>query len=63
MIVLEPFDFIDINILLQELAKEGVCVLKCGSRGQYIRIMPPLNVSYSEIDYFIEKYNIVLNKL
>ena len=63
MIVLEPFDFIDINILLQELAKEGVCVLKCGSRGQYIRILPPLNVSYDEIDYFIEKYNIVLSKL
>ena len=63
MIVLEPFDTIDINILLQELAKEGVCVLKCGSRGQYIRILPPLNVSYDEIDYFVEKYNTVLNKL
>ena len=63
MIVLEPFDFIDIEIFLYELAKEGVCVLKCGSRGQYIRILPPLNVSYSEIDYFIEKYNIVINKL
>tara|TARA_B100001248_G_C27379120_1_gene455987 strand:- start:26 stop:1222 length:1197 start_codon:yes stop_codon:yes gene_type:complete len=41
--------------IVDELRSEGILVLTAGNNNQYIRLLPPLNVSVSEIDFFIQK--------
>ena len=41
--------------IANELRSEGILVLTAGNNNQYIRLLPPLNVSVSEIDFFIQK--------
>ena len=43
--------------IVDMLRDEGVLVLLCGNKGQYIRILPPLNVSLNEIDIFLSKFH------
>ena len=47
--------------LVEELKKEGVLVLLCGNKSQYIRILPPLIISKLEVDYFLEKFKKILD--
>ena len=51
----------DTNQVVKELADLGVCVLKAGNNGQYIRLLPPLNISKNEVDIFLDKFQHVLN--
>lgn len=51
----------DTHYVVDKLAKNGVCVLKAGNQGQYIRLLPPLNITKKEIDIFLEQLEYVLN--
>ena len=51
----------DTHNVVDKLAKNGVCVLKAGNQGQYIRLLPPLNITKKEIDIFLEQLDYVLN--
>ena len=64
MIAIE-FSFSDnpelISKLIYKLNEANVLVLSCGNKGQYVRLLPPLNVSKKECEYFLNKFNTVLN--
>ena len=47
--------------MVEELKKEGILVLLCGNKGQYIRILPPLIISKFEVDLFLEKFKKILS--
>lgn len=49
------------NDVVNDLAKLGVCVLKAGNKGQYIRLLPPLNICKHDMDIFLNKFQYVLN--
>ena len=34
--------------------EQGILILTCGNQGQYVRILPPLNISKHECETFIE---------
>ena len=62
MIAIELFNTDKIDTIIYNLSKKGVCILKCGSKGQFLRLLPPLNVTFDEIDFFIENFSIILNE-
>ena len=39
------------------LRNEDVLVLLCGHKSQYVRLLPPLNVSLKEVDIFLDKFH------
>ena len=47
--------------MVEELKKEGILVLLCGTKGQYIRLLPPLIIFKSEVDYFLDKFKKILD--
>ena len=47
--------------MVEELKKEGILVLLCGNKGQYIRILPPLIISKFEVDLFLDKFKKILD--
>lgn len=48
--------------IVHRLRDEGVLVLTAGNSGQYIRLLPPLNISKKELNIFFEKFDIVLRE-
>ena len=48
--------------LTNKLRDIGVLVLTAGNNNQIMRILPPLNISYYEINEFLEKFNYVINR-
>ena len=46
--------------IVEELRKMNVLVLLSGDKSQYIRILPPLNVSQYEADIFLHKFEEVM---
>lgn len=46
---------------VQNLRANNVLVLTAGNRGQFIRLLPPYNVSKEEIDYFIANFEKTYN--
>jgi 4-aminobutyrate aminotransferase len=49
--------------ILEKLREEGILVLLAGYKGQYIRLLPPLNVKEDEIDFFVNTFNDITSKL
>lgn len=47
--------------IVEELKKEGILVLLCGHKTQYIRLLPPLIILKSEVDLFLEKFKKILD--
>tara|TARA_Y200000002_G_C22637373_1_gene645321 strand:+ start:309 stop:1508 length:1200 start_codon:yes stop_codon:yes gene_type:complete len=45
--------------IVEQLAEEGILVLLAGNKNQYIRLLPPLNISKEEIDLFILKFKTI----
>ena len=43
--------------VVELLRHEDVLVLLCGHRSQYVRLLPPLNVSLNDVDTFLEKFH------
>ena len=41
--------------IVEKLNQEKILILTCGDRGQYIRLLPPLNITKEECDLFLEK--------
>jgi len=48
--------------IISKLRELNILVLSCGNKNQYIRILPPLNLSINEADIFIINLNKILNK-
>jgi 4-aminobutyrate aminotransferase-like enzyme len=44
--------------MVRQLSDNGVLVLVAGSQNQYMRLLPPLNVSKNEVDFFLEQFSI-----
>lgn len=53
MIAIELNDLNAIDIV-RKLNHKNVLVLTCGDKGQYIRLLPPLNIKKEECDIFLE---------
>ena len=45
------------------LRDEGILVLLCGHKSQYIRILPPLNVSLKDVDIFLTKFHKIVGNI
>ena len=41
--------------IVNKLRENDILVLTAGNNGQYIRLLPPLNISKEEVDIFLEK--------
>ena len=48
--------------LVASLREEGILVLLSGDKSQYVRLLPPLNISKVQIDLFLETFSRLLNK-
>jgi 4-aminobutyrate aminotransferase-like enzyme len=49
--------------IVDMMRNEGILVLLCGHKGQYIRILPPLNVSLNEVDIFLSKFHEIVGRV
>lgn len=43
--------------------EQGVLILTCGNQGQYIRILPPLNIRTHECDTFIKIFKNIVSEI
>ena len=62
MIALE-FNFNDPNktrLILDKLREKKILTLLCGNKGQFLRLLPPLNISKNELDIFLNSLNDIL---
>jgi len=49
--------------IVEEMNKRHVLILTCGNNGQYIRLLPPLNVSNLECEVFLKNFKEVLEEV
>ena len=63
MIGIEFHENIDSRQILQLLKDDGILVLLAGNKGQYIRVLPPLNVSKEEVDMFVNSMKSIENRI
>ena len=54
MIGIELESQYDSKKIVEELKKKGILVLLAGNKGQYIRLLPPLNIDKEDVDMFID---------
>lgn len=47
--------------IISALRDENILVLSAGYNGQYIRLLPPLNINEEEISLFLEKFKLIVN--
>ncbi len=52
-----------VKLLFEEMKKEGVLIGKGGLYGNVVRIAPALNVSKTEVDEFLKKLDVALEKI
>ena len=57
MIGIEFYDNNNSNIILNILREKGILVLLAGNNNQFLRLLPPLNISKKEADIFIDTMN------
>ena len=62
MIGIEFHDGILVDELVKRLKEFNILVLKAGCKNQYIRLLPPLNISKEEVEIFIYHMNHLLNR-
>ena len=62
MIGIEFDEEVDVQELVYRLKQFNVLVLVCGNNNQYIRLLPPLNISQCEIDRFLYIMNTLLDR-
>ena len=51
-----------VDELVKRLKEFNILVLKAGCKNQYIRILPPLNITREEIEIFVYHMNHLLNR-
>tara|TARA_B100000795_G_scaffold100424_2_gene73882 strand:- start:419 stop:1681 length:1263 start_codon:yes stop_codon:yes gene_type:complete len=54
MISIELINPNDVHKIVTELNNRNILVLNCGDKGQYIRLLPPLNIKKEECDLFLD---------
>lgn len=54
MIAIEFDSFIEVSRIVTMLRQRGILVLLCGTQSKYMRLLPSLNISDLEIEYFIQ---------
>ena len=57
MIGIEFYDTNTPTIILNILREKGILVLLAGNNNQFLRLLPPLNISKTEVDIFIDTMN------
>lgn len=60
MIAIEFLENYDSKEILSKLREKNILALLCGNQGQFIRILPPLNISQYELDIFIDALKNIL---
>ena len=56
MIGIELYNPEKVIEIVRELNKRNILVLICGNNGQYIRLLPPLNIKKEECDIFLDVF-------
>ena len=62
MIAIEMINSNDIINIVQKLRDENILVLLSGNKNQYIRLLPPLNINSKELDFFLLKFDHILEE-
>ena len=57
MIAIELFNNDNAKTIVSNLQKNNVLVLLAGHKNQYIRLLPPLNINYNDIEVFLDAFN------
>ena len=52
-----------VSKLVEDLNNRNILVLNCGDKGQYMRLLPPLNIKKEECDLFIHNFSQLLMNL
>ena len=52
-----------IKKIVEKMNENNILILTCGNNGQYIRLLPPLNVSFDECKLFLDTFNSVINDI
>ena len=47
--------------VIEQLRDNDVLVLSAGVNGQYIRLLPPLNINGEEVSFFLDKFKSIVN--
>lgn len=63
MIGIELKEHVNSRKILQLLKDDGILVLLAGNKGQYIRVLPPLNIRKEEVDIFINSMISIENRI
>ena len=49
--------------IVDRMNKRNILILTCGDKGQYIRLLPPLNVGNSECEIFLNNFREVIDEV
>tara|TARA_B110001469_G_C9603925_1_gene300135 strand:- start:202 stop:1401 length:1200 start_codon:yes stop_codon:yes gene_type:complete len=52
-----------IKKIVEKMNENNILILTCGNNGQYIRLLPPLNVSFDECNLFLDIFYSVINDI
>mgnify|MGYP001347667956 CR=1 FL=1 len=66
MIGIELFRSDEINYIqkiVKKMNENNILILTCGNNGQYIRLLPPLNISNEECKLFLTKFKHVIHEI
>ena len=58
----ENIDTIAVGNIIKKMNEQGILLLRCGNEGQYIRILPPLNISKFECETFLEIFTNIVSE-
>lgn len=60
MVGIELTNNVDSQNIIRKLNDNNILILSCGNNGQYIRLLPSLNVNQTEIDLFLEIFERIM---
>jgi 4-aminobutyrate aminotransferase len=49
--------------IVDKMNKRNILILTCGDKGQYIRLLPPLNISNTECEIFLSNFREVIDEV
>lgn len=62
MIAIEMKNLNNITTIIDKLRNEKILVLLSGNKNQFIRLLPPLNINSKELDFFLSKFDYILEE-
>lgn len=52
----------DVSNIVKKLRNNGILILQSGDKGQFIRLLPSLNITKDELDIFFKVFDFILEK-